>query len=98
MLMTKPHLTDLQKSAILDKWGTSPLSLQDFCQQENISISSFHRWRQQLTVPPESKGGGTDWIELEPSKQGVRPALPDSSSDWNVELVLPGDITLRVRY
>ena len=98
--MTKPHLTDSQKSTLLDKWCTTPLSMQDFCHQENISISSFNRWRQQLTVSPESHEAEEDWIELSPSKeeQDRPPALPKSKSNWNVELVLPGDIILRIRY
>ncbi|MCL1127660.1 IS66 family insertion sequence element accessory protein TnpA [Shewanella surugensis] len=96
--MTKPHLTDLQKSTLLDKWCSTPLSMQDFCHQENISISSFNRWRQQLTAPSEIHDASTDWIEIEPSKQGEPSVLPDPTSNWNVELVLPGDIILRIRY
>ena len=97
--MTKPHLTESQKSTLLDKWCTTPLSMQDFCHQENISISSFNRWRQQLTLPTETHEASADWIELNPSAtQDSSPTLPKSKSNWNVELVLPGDIILRIRY
>ena len=99
--MAKPHLTDSQKSTLLDKWCTTPLSMQDFCHQENISTSSFNRWRQQLTVPPEIQTTEADWIALEPSKQDKLPIpaiLPDPKPNWNIELVLPGDVILRLRY
>ena len=96
--MTKPHLTESQKSMLLDKWCTTPLSMQDFCHQENISISSFNRWRQQLTLPTQTHDKNADWIELSSStEQNSSPVLPDSTSNWNIELVLPGDIILRIR-
>lgn len=97
--MTKPHLTESQKSTLLDKWCTTPLSMQDFCHQENISVSSFNRWRQQLTVNSEPQDASADWIELNPSKeQDSQPVLPTSKPNWDLELVLPGNITLRLRY
>jgi len=102
--MTKPRLTDIQKSEILDKWNQSSLPLQDFCQQESISPSALRRWRYQqrelLTIPTPPENDEDDWIEIANSKPDNLEAKPEPSptSNWRVELVLPGDIILRLGY
>jgi hypothetical protein len=98
--MAKPHLTDIQKFALVDKWSTSSLSLQDFCQQENISTSAFNRWQNQFNPSSSSPSekNNADWINITPSESALLEAQAESAKNWNVELALPGNITLRLRY
>lgn len=97
MTKYRPRLTTNQKRAVLERWSASSLSQTEFCRQENISPSAFHLWRNQLSdqLLDESVD---DWIELNHPQLDEFDAPTESTPEWNVELVLHGDIILRLRY
>lgn len=64
----------------------SGLSVKAYCQSEGISKSRYYYWRRQLT-DEQSRDG---FIPLD------LPSLDSSARE--IEVILPGDITLRIRY
>ncbi len=36
-------------TGIIDRWGSSDLSVRGFCRQEGVSEAAFYRWRKELT-------------------------------------------------
>lgn len=97
MTKYRPRLTTNQKRAVLERWSASSLSQTEFCRQENISPSAFHRWRNQLSNQQLNESVD-DWIELNPPQIDEFEAPTQPTPEWNVELVLPGDVILRLRY
>ncbi|WP_220783851.1 IS66 family insertion sequence element accessory protein TnpA, partial [Shewanella sairae] len=69
----------------------------EFCRQENISPSAFHHWRNQLSNQRLNESVD-DWIELNHPQLDEFETPIVSPPEWNVELVLPGDVILRLRY
>lgn len=40
----------------MERFASSGLSVTEFCQREQVSPSSFHRWRMKLDSPPNAQG------------------------------------------
>ena len=74
-------------------WQASGLSQRAFCQQHHLALSTFQRWKQQLTTDKPSRvEHAADFIEL--------PLIGDSSHNttaWDIELSLGNGVTLRLR-
>ena len=97
MTKYRPRLTTNQKREILERWSASTLSQNEFCRQENISPSAFHHWRNQLSNQRLNESVD-DWIELNHAQPDEFEMPSEPASTWNLELVLPGDVILRLRY
>lgn len=97
MTTYRPRLTTNQKRAVLERWSASSLSQAEFCRQENISPSAFHHWRNQLSNQRLNESVD-DWIELNHPQLDEFETPVVSPPEWNIELVLPGDVILRLRY
>lgn len=75
--------------------GASGLSVREFCTQRGLSEPSFYAWRRVVReLPPDesdatgkSKCGATDFAPI---------TLADLPSANDVEIVLPGGVTVRV--
>jgi len=87
----RPRKTRKQWEAIMADFQHSPLSLRDFCQDQNLAIGTFSKWRQRLSKP--SPKPVSPLLELIPPTQAV-PSEPDT---WQVELALGNGMTLRIR-
>jgi hypothetical protein len=75
----------------IERFSSSELSVPEFCQQERVSPSSFHRWRKKLDSPSDVRAShclarasfvpvevaGSNEIEVS-FPNGVRLALPVS--------------------
>lgn len=80
----KQRRSKAEWAELVGRCRQSGLSLREFARQEKIPLGSLQRWNRRLTdeLP-------TDFVD-------VTPARP-TSSDWQVELELPGGLTLRLR-
>ena len=98
--LTKPftRLSPEQWQQIIDQQIASGLSQKVFCQTQNISLATFTNWKRKLRGDTDIdatdtiQASGQEWIELptELSESAV-------SSNWHIELELPGGVTLRMR-
>ena len=68
--------SEKQWGAILKQFDSSGLSAREFCQREDLSLSSFQRWRNRL-----GSTAATKFVELVPAVQPIA-----SSSSWSSEL------------
>lgn len=78
-----------QWHAIIQRFETSGLSQSEFCRQENLSPTTFNRWRHRALTSDHQPG----FVELLPELS----PLPDGDRDWTLELDLPGGVILRIR-
>ena len=77
--------TASQWQAIIARFEKSDLSGDTFCQRESLGLATFQRWRGRFATRDES------FVEM------AVPTQAPTSSTWTVELMLPGEIVLRVR-
>lgn len=77
--------------ALIESCNQSTLSIKEFCHQHQITVSNYYQWRKKLSPSSDIN----DFIELPASKPHSISAT--SSDDWQVELQLGTEITLRVR-
>ena len=85
--MAYQHLSLEQWQALIDEHAQSHIPQAEFCKSKGLSLSTFSRYRKLLRQPHYSESESvSDWIEL-----------PTSQSEWDLELSLPGGVTLRMR-
>ena len=89
--MSKPRRhtrrTQSDWTRILKRFESSSLAIHDFCRAEDISLSSFQRWRSRLGTATSA-----DFVELVPT-----PDASAVSTEWSVEVALPNGVQLRFR-
>ena len=84
---------DWQK--IIEQYQASGLKASEFCRQHKITTSNFYLWCKKLlgTVTEQNCHADADrsdnWHLISPSQQ---------ESAWDLELSLPGGVTLRMRH
>jgi len=78
---------------IIDEFEDSDASAAQFCDKHSLSYQSFSKWRSTFNV--ESRKSNDDFIELTPNPAS-KPSI-QISTDWSIELELPGGVTLKVR-
>jgi hypothetical protein len=90
---------------VVGRQGRSGRSVRDFCRREGVSTASFYNWRRRLGERPaivaaEPRGGrGRGGPRPAFVAVNVRPtagAAADLSGAACIEIVLPGDVTVRV--
>jgi transposase-like protein len=81
---------------IIDQYQASGLKASEFCRQNNITASNFYVWRKKLLEEPTSEQSDTqssvdsdNWHLMTPTQE---------SQQWDLELSLPGGVTLRMRH
>jgi transposase-like protein len=72
---------------ILKRFESSGLGSKEFCRREDVSPSSFQRWRRRLG--PVSTA---EFVELVPASTPSTP-LPS----WSLDVALPNGVCLRFR-
>ena len=77
--------TRSQWTKILERFASSELGPREFCRREDVSLSSFQRWRRQL-----GSVAAADFVELVPT---ATPNVPLSS--WSLDVSLPNGVGLR---
>jgi hypothetical protein len=78
--------TDAEWRELLGRWKKSGLSAREFCRQEEVQVSSFHRWDQRL----RGSAGSRDFVAVTPA-----PTAPAAGPRWSLEVILPDNIRLR---
>lgn len=75
----------------IEKWKHSGLSQRRYCQEHNITLSTFSYWRKQYLEESVSTESGIGFYPLD---------IPPSGKETvrQVELDLPGGVVLRVIY
>ena len=82
--------------AIIDQYQASGLKASEFCRQNNITASNFYVWRKKLLeeATPE-KSNAQSPVDPDHWQLITPPTEPQS---WDLELSLPGGVTLRMRH
>jgi transposase-like protein len=89
---TKTRKSAEQWQAIMLAYDDSGLTQEDFCIRESLALSTFYKWRQQLTggKPKRRDQKEPMFVELG-SVQGA-----DKKKHWDLELSLGDGIVLRL--
>lgn len=87
--MTKIRRTREQWRDLIDGQPGSGLSVQAYCRLHGLAVSGFYLWRNKLAGAPLPAAG--DWLSLPVSDAEV------SNANWQLELVLPGGVMLRMK-
>lgn len=100
--MTQPlkpfaRLSSEQWRHIINEQLESGLSQKNFCLSRDISITTFTHWKRKLREDFQSPHDPDnnvhhDWIEIPSAIQ-----QPAPTTDWHLELELPGGVILRMR-
>ena len=89
--------TPEQWQQIISDQEDSGLPQKAYCCQHGLSLATFCNWKkklacqQSLNVPRSEEPLQNDWIEV------PTPESEPQSNRWDMELELPGGVTLRMR-
>jgi transposase-like protein len=86
--MPRQRRTAEQWQALIEQHAQSPLSVAEFCRNQNLSLSSFHRWRSIFRHKLQP-----GFLEIKPPRDAE-----DSQATWHLEVDLPGGGHLRLRF
>jgi hypothetical protein len=62
----------------------------DHCQQNHLTLSGFYQWCKKKLAAESVNVCATDWLSHPFA------AISGHAGDWQIELVLPGGVTLRM--
>jgi putative transposase len=85
--------TEEQWRELVAQFKHGNLNVREFCQQHQLTPSSFHHWRKRLS---ETALPGPGFVALQ-APISVAPPIADSVA-WDVELSLGARMTLRLRH
>ena len=77
--------TRSQWTEIFGRFASSQLGPREFCRREDLSLSSFQRWRRRL-----GSVAAAEFVELVPTSS---PSVPLSS--WSLDVSLPNGVRLQ---
>ena len=87
--MAYTRRTQHQWQQFINEQPQSGLTVKDYCESKNITVSGYYLWRKKLADTPHPVDKPQEWLSLAPS--------PSSESEqWQIELALPGDVILRM--
>ena len=81
-----------QWRALIQEQQESSLNQAEFCHSRGLCLGTFYNWKKKLGVTAPAQSQPVDWLELPVQKNALC-----SSSPWDIELQLPGNIILRMR-
>jgi hypothetical protein len=81
----RPRRDKKQWTEISKRFDSSGLSTREFCQREDLALSSFQRWRRRL-----GSNASAEFVELVPTVQSSV-----ASSSWSLDVSLPNGVRLR---
>ncbi len=81
---------------LITRFETSGLSAAEFCQQEDLSLATFRRWRSRSASQPVDKAStaSSDFITVKPAATESRQSSPVSS----IQLQIGPSIILTIRH
>ncbi|MDA0357468.1 MAG: hypothetical protein O2952_08005 [Bacteroidetes bacterium] len=104
---TRTFRTQSQWQSLIDKQAFSGQSVEKFCNDESLSVSTFYRQRQLLSSCPKAKDSpirktnqqSQSFFELTVPESVDSPKQASTSiePDWCVELLIGDHIVLKVR-
>ena len=85
-------LASSRASSPQDKQAASELTVSEFCAQHALTVSNFYLWRKKLSDDSQPFAQQDNWLAFD------MPASGNQSIDsaWEIELVLPGGVVLRM--
>ena len=92
----KPRRTKAQWIKLLEDKQQSNLTIDEYCKQHQVTVSSFYAWRAKLNKQSANDNAdltakpNDDWLPLTLSP-------PTTTTTWDIALDLPGGITLRMK-
>jgi hypothetical protein len=95
------HRSDSQWRETLAQQGTSGMSIKDFCQQNDVTVSAFYAARKRLGMQLPDQSLSEDeqqqsvFVALEPNLTSEENST--QNSQWAVALQIGANIILRVR-
>lgn len=85
---------------MIDRQGRSGWSVVDFCRREGVSTASFYNWRRRLREADGRSGKGGRRGRTAFVAVNVQAGTPEVRGDGFgaacIEIVLPGEVTIRV--
>mgnify|MGYP000613266978 CR=1 FL=1 len=96
MTKLKPaRLTRTQWEKLIEDKAESPLTIEKYCKQKQVTVSSFYAWRTRLKKAQIIKSSNKvpdEWLPI-----SLPASLTQEKSRWDIELALPSGITLRMK-
>jgi transposase-like protein len=85
---------------VVERQGRSGWSVVDFCRREGVSTASFYNWRRRLREADGRRGNGGRRGRTAFVPVNVQVGTPEVRGDGFgaacIEIVLPGEVTIRV--
>jgi len=89
---TPKRLSKEQWQALISEQQNSTMNQSEFCRTKGLCLATFYNWRRKINNTGKSiVEPNPQWVELPAASQ------PTSPQTWDIELELPGNITLRMR-
>lgn len=88
---------------VIERQARGGWSVREFCRREGVSTASFYNWRRRLgerdvikaaETDGRRRGAGPAFVAVNVSPAAA--AAADVSGTACIEIVLPGDVTIRV--
>jgi len=90
MVQRNPRRSAAQWATIVADYDKSGLSVQAFCEQNNLVPVTFHKWRRRLSsTPPE-------WVESKPAFIAASRVEPRRSARSSVTVQIGPTINLTI--
>lgn len=90
--MATKRRTREQWQVLIEKQAESELSVSEFCTQHQLTVSNFYLWRKKLSDDSQSHAQQDNWLAFDMPAS----ANKEAGSAWEIELVLPGGVVLRM--
>jgi hypothetical protein len=87
-----PRRTRAQWQDLIQQQTISSLSQPEFCQQNDIALSTFQNWKRKLSTDQAEVTSNQDWLALP-----LEIADSSAASSWDIELDLGQGVCLRLR-
>ena len=99
ILNRKPRVVHDETSwrQLIAQYETGSLTQKSFCQQHQISVSSFHKWRHRFKQNEDPNHFIDISRAIVPTQHKSQSSVEPESSVWQVELDLGQGMVLRVR-
>lgn len=99
ILNRKPRVVHNEASwrKLIAQYETGSLNQKLFCQQHQISVSSFHKWRNRFKRNEDADHFIDISKAIVPTQHQSQPAVDPEKPTWLVELELGQGMVLRVR-
>lgn len=82
-----------QWQLLLNQYDPQIMTVDEFCQQQKISQSTFYMWRKKLMPDIEENNSIPLFVKIPQSISSPSP----TTVPWDVELEIGGSIVLRIR-